>query len=1062
LSKTPINLSERSDSTSVTVGPISIFARHPTAANLIMLLMIVAGISGIIKMNSQFLPSFGIDVVTITIDWPGANPEDLDSNIVQLVEPEVRFLDSVKRVRSTSYEGSASIVIEFESGADMQAALSSVESAVSRITTLPVDSLKPKITRIVRYETITRLLLSGEIPEAALKAHAKRLRDELLSRGIDKVALFGSRDEEIWVEAKERTLRRLDLTLAEISERISSTSLDLPSGNIGQGLRQVRSLGLLTDANSLGGVEIKALDDGRKLYLRDIATVKEAFDDKDAIALRNNKISIELHLMRALDSDALVLAKKVTEYMNEIEGTMPQGLRIERYDSATNLLDERIGLLVKNGVTGLILVTLILFLFLDGSVALWVLVGIPICFMATFGVMLATGQSINMISLFGLIMALGIVVDDAIVVGEHAEYRHRQGLKPFAAAVAGARRMSAPVVSASLTTMCAFLPLILIGGIIGQVIAAIPLVIVAVLIASLMECFYVLPGHLTHGMNLRVLKFSLYTKFRESFDRRFEFLRDGLFRKLVSLSIRWRYATLACILAMLMFAAGLVAGGRVGFNFFPTPESDKIIVNVKMVSGTPRYQTISMLREMERAAYVAADKQLGSDNNLIRMILTKVGVQVSSNFNAPSPNALDDSTGGLIVELLTADKRTIRAPDFIEAWRGEVKALAGLKTYTIQEVRGGPPGRDVDIRLKGSNVTALKSAARDVMQLLRRYPGVSDIEDSIPYGKRETILAVTKRGRSLGFTTENVGRQVRNAIEGRVAKRFPRGDEEVAILVRYPRSEVNSSVLDSLYLRAPKGQEVPLTEVVSKREKFGFSQIKREDGSRQIAVTGQIDSNITSVGKVVSAAKRDGVLKIADRYGLEVYFAGRVEEQQETFADMRLGFLVGLCGIYIVLAWVFGSYSRPIAVMAVIPMGFIGAALGHWLLGYNLTILSLIGLIGLSGIVINGSIILATTVDERAKTEPLIDAIIGASCDRFRPIILTSITTVGGLLPLLFEKSMQAQFLIPMAITIVFGLGIATLLILFVVPALIALVEDIKNVSRIILASKAIKPPSNL
>ena len=1048
-------MSDKAGLPDVKTGPISLFARHPTAANLIMLLMIVAGVWGILKMNAQFLPSFGIDIVTVTIDWPGANPEDIDSNIVQLVEPEVRFLDSVKRVRSTSYEGSASIVIEFEAGADMQSALSSVESAVSRITTLPIDAFKPNVKRIVRYETITRLLLSGQMPEVALKAHAKRLRDGLLTRGIDKVNLFGSRDEEIWVEAKERTLRRLDLTLADISERIGLTSVDLPSGNIGQGLRQVRSLGLLTDANSLGSVEIKALDDGRKIYLRDIAEVREAFDENSAIALRNNEIAIELHIMRALDSDALVLAREVTKYLNEIEDSLPPSLKIERYDSATNLLDERISLLVRNGVTGLILVSLILFLFLDASVAFWVLLGIPICFMATFGVMLATGQSINMISLFGLIMGLGIVVDDAIVVGEHAEYRRRLGLPPFAAAVAGARRMAAPVVSASLTTMCAFLPLILIGGIIGQVISAIPLVIVAILIASLMECFYVLPGHLTHGMNFTLIKFGWYTRFRESFDRRFGNFRDGPFRQFVILSIRWRYATLAIVLALLMFAAGLLAGGRVGFNFFPTPESDKIVVNVKMVSGTPRRQTIAMLGEVERAAYAAANKRLGYDNNLIKMSTTKVGVHVSGNFNAPSPSATDDAAGGLIVELLTADKRNIRAPDFIEAWRDEVNPLPGLNILTIKEVRGGPPGRDVDIRLKGSDIGALKSAAGEVMRLLRRYSGVSDIEDNIAYGKRETILEVTKRGRSLGFTTETVGRQVRNAIEGRVAKRFPRGDEEVAVRVRYPRSEITSAVLNSLYLRAPSGQEVPLIQVVSKDEKFGFAQVKRENGSRQIAITAEIDANITSVGKVISAVKRDGISDIAKRYGLEYYFAGKVEEQEETFADMRLGFFIGLCGIYIVLAWVFASYTRPIAVMAVIPMGFIGAAVGHWLLGYNLTILSLIGLIGLSGIVINGSIILATTVDERMKTEPLTDAIVGASCDRFRPILLTSVTTVGGLLPLLFERSMQAQFLIPMAITIVFGLGVATLLILFVVPALIAAVEDLARALRFLSVSKS-------
>ena len=1038
----PVSNNEKSGK--VVDGPISLFASHPTAANLIMLLMLVAGAWGITKMNSQFLPSFGIDVVNITVKWPGANSEDIDNNIIQLIEPEVRFLDSVKRVRSTSYEGSGVVSIEFEAGSDMQSALSNIESSVSRITTLPVDSEKPEIKRIIRYETITRLVLSGDISELAIKAHAKRIRDDLLARGIDKIDLFGSRNEEILVEADEKNLRRLDLTLSDIAAGIEKTSVDLPSGNIGRGLRQVRSLGLLTNANSLGSLEIKSLGDGQKLYLRDVANVREAFEDGGAYALRKGNLAIELHLQRSLNTDALVLAKKINEYVEEESTTWPPNLIVEKYDTATNLLDERINLLVRNGISGLVLVMLILFIFLEASVAFWVLLGIPICFMATFGVMLATGQSINMISLFGLIMALGIVVDDAIVVGEHAEYRRRTGLGRFDSAVAGARRMAAPVVCAALTTMCSFLPLILIGGIIGQVIAAIPLVIVAVLLASLLECFYVLPGHLSHGFNVELSSPRFYTSFREKFDKKFNAFRDGKFRSLVKFSVEWRYATLAATIALLIAVIGLVASGRIGFNFFPTPESDKVIVNVKMVSGTPRSETVKMIKELERAAYAAAENKLGSENNLIKMSIIKVGIPISVNANLQNNSAFDDAIGGLIVELLTADKRTIRLNSFIKSWREEVQPIAGLKNYTIQEVRGGPPGRDIDIRLMGSDIDKLKLAGAELITLLRRYPGVNDIEDDIPYGKREVILEVTKRGRSLGFSTEDVGRQVRNAIEGRVAKRFARDDEEIAVRVQYPRSQIKSGLLDSLYLRAKNGKEVPLSQVVKQREKFGFAKVKRENGSRQIAVTADIDSAITSVGKILSAVEKDGVYQIARRYGLEVYFSGKAEEEQETFADMKLGMLVGLSGIYIVLAWAFASYSRPFAVMAVIPMGFIGAVIGHWLLGYNLTILSLIGLVGLSGIVINGSIILATTVDQRIKSETLFDAIIGASCDRFRPIILTSITTIGGLTPLMFERSMQAQFLIPMAITIVFGLGIATLLILFVVPSLIVVTEDIR------------------
>lgn len=1030
----------------VLTGPIALFARHPTAANLIMILMIIVGIWGLLKMNSQFLPSFGIDVVTVSIEWPGANSEDIDNNIVQIVEPEVRFLDGVKKVRSTSSEGLASFVIEFKAGSDMQSALSDIEAAVSRITTLPVGTLKPNIKRIIRYETITKLVVSGKMPEEALKAYAKTFRDNLLARGIDRVVLFGSRDQEIWIEAPQRVLRRVDLTIEDISKKISETSVDLPSGNLGQGLRQVRSLGLLTTADSLRRMEVKSLDDGRKIYLNDIATIGEKFKNTDPIGLRGGLPAIELHLMRALNSDALLLASKVDEFLLETKEYLPSNLLIERYDTATNLLDERIDLLLSNAISGLFVVALILFIFLRASIAIWVLLGIPICFMATLGVMYATGQSINMISLFGLIMALGIVVDDAIVVGEHSESQSRLGLNPLSASVLGARRMAAPIVSASLTTICAFLPLILITGIIGQVISAIPMVIVAVLLASLLECFYVLPGHLNHGMNSKYPVFKLYDSARTHFDNSFANFRDNKFKRLVVLSIEWRYVTLSIVIALCLIAVGLVIGGRVGFTFFPTPESDKIVANVEMVSGTSRDETTTMIKEVERAANVAAKKISDGNNNLIKMNFLKVGVRVSGSANAASANDVEDTTGGIIVELLTADKRSIRTSQFIEAWRAEVNNMAGLKSLTIQEVRGGPPGRDIDIRLKGSNITSLKNAASKVMQMLELYPGVSNVEDNIPYGKRETILKVNERGKSLGFSTQDIGRQIKNAIDGKIAKRFARDEEEVAVRVMYPRSDNGPEMLNNIYLRGSSGQEIPLSQIVSSSETIGFSKIRREGGSREIAITAEIDASITSVGKVLSAIERDGINKIANDDGLKVGFSGKAEEQKETFADMKLGLLIGLAGIYVVLAWAFASYTRPVAVMIVIPMGFIGTAFGHFLLGYNLTILSMVGLIGLSGIIINGSIILVTTIDEKVRDSNIIDAIVDASCDRLRPIMLTSATTIGGLMPLLFERSVQAQFLIPMAITIVFGLGVATLLILFVVPSFIAVLDDMKKV----------------
>lgn len=1021
-------------------GIIGLFARHPTAANLLMVIMIISGFFAIHKMNTQFFPDFGIDIVYVSVEWPGASAEDVDTNIVQAIEPEVRFLDSVKRVRSSSIEGRATVMVEFNPGTDMQGALSDVETAVSTVTTLPDDSEQPEIRKIVRYDTISRLVLSGPIPEASLKQTAKRIRDGLLDRGIDQVDLFGARDEEIWVEILPETLLELDVTLGEVSNRIRETSQDVPSGDTSGAMEmQIRSLGLLKTAEGMGGVEVRALQNGQKIYLRDIAKIGERFDEEGKEARRNGFSAIEIFVQRAVNADALELAETTVEYLDEIRPTLPAALKLEQYDVQASLIKGRIDLLLKNGFSGLILVVIVLFVFLNAPVAFWVAAGIPVALMATMLFMLMSGQSINMLSLFGIIMALGIIVDDAIVVGEHAETKSRAGLSSIDAAIAGAGRMGAPVLSASLTTIAAFMPLLIISDIIGQIIRGIPLVIIAVIIASLVECFFVLPGHMRGALRQRK-KSTRRWRLRERFDAAFERFRENTFRPLVTRAVSARYTTLALAVAALILSVGLMIGGRVGFVFFPSPEADKLFANAQMVAGTPKTQTVKMLAELERALLVSAKRLSGGEDDLVRMSLMKLGSAVGRPSVAP---ASGDHLGGLIVELKASDERNVRTDALIEAWRAEVRPLAGLDTMTILAAQGGPPGRDVDVRLSGKNILDLKAASLETQAMLKRYPGVSSIEDDLPFGKLETIIEVTPDGRAMGFTTQSVGQQVRSAFEGSIATKFPRGDEEVTVRVQFPRDVIGTGALDNLYLRGNSGAEVALSEIVSTRETRGFSRIRREDGVRQVAVTAELDKHTTSTGKVLDALQSDGIREIAAKYDLKLHFAGKAEEQATTLADMKLGAMIGLSAIYIILAWVFASYTRPLVVMSIIPLGFVGAAVGHYLLGFELTILSLIALIGLSGIVVNDSIILVSTIDERLSNgESNTEAIVNGACDRLRAVILTSATTIGGLLPLMFERSLQAQFLIPMALTLIFGLLFTTLLVLFVIPALMAMQED--------------------
>jgi len=1023
-----------------TRGPIALFARHRNAPNLLLALMAIAGVFGIVKMNSQSLPTFGIDVVNVSVEWPGATAADVDTKLVRAIVPEIRVLDNVKRVRATATEGVASVGIEFEAGSDMQAALSDVEAATSRIRTFPEDAKAPNVKRIARYERILRVVLSGPHTEAALKAHAKRLRDGLLDRGIDRVTVTGARDEEILVEAPSAALRRLDVTLAGVAARIGETSRDLPSGDVGQGRRQIRSLGLVTTARGIEDIEIKALEDGRTIRLGDVARVREGFDEDAVEIRRGGRRAIELLLQRAIHGDALRMARIAEDYLDEVAPTLPETLAMERYDVAVGSLRERIDLLIRNGASGLMIVIVILMVFLRVRVAFWVMAGIPASLLAAFGVMLAAGLTINMVSLFSLIMTIGIIVDDAIVVGEHVDTRSRQGLSPLAAAIDGAHRMAVPVFAAALTTISAFLPLLMISGTLGQIIATIPMVVVAVLIASLMECFLVLPGHLSAARAPSPTGWA--ARYRRWFDGGFAAFRDGPFRSAVETCIRWRYATLAAAVGLLLLAAGMVAGGRVGFVFFPSPEADRVFANVTMVPGTPRETTMAMLDEMNRALDATVRELEGDDSDLVRMAITKIGVPASGGAAA----GFGDNVGGIDVELRPADRRDLRLEPFIDAWRAGVRPIAGLDVLTIYGARGGPPGSDVDVRFIGDDVAALKRAAQELRALLERYPGVRAIRDDLPWGKRETILEVTPRGRSMGFTTRTVGRQVRDAIEGAIATRFPRGDEEVTVRVRLPADERDTDVLDHLHLRGPTGAEVPLDEVVSRRANQGFAYIASEDGRRQVAVTARLDADVVTTGELLAAVERDGLRRIAARHGVEVALKGRSEETRETLADMLLGTVIGLAGIYIVLAWVFASYGRPFAVMAIIPMGFVGTVFGHWLFGYNLTILSLVALMGLSGIVVNNSIILVTTIGRRAEQEPLFEAIVGGVRDRLRAIVLTSVTTIGGLSPLLLETSLQARFLIPMALTIVFGLGCAATLVLFVMPALLAAGQDVRRI----------------
>ena len=1119
-----------------------------------MILMVIFGIVALGRINTQFFPTTEIPVVTVTVSWPGASAEDVEANILEVMEPELRYLDGVDRVTSRAREGTASIGLEYVQGWDMKQAQREVETAAKAVTNLPEDSETPVIVQRAFFDRVARLAVTGPVSEKALRFYAKKIRDDLIERGIDKVAFSGMRSRELQVDIPERELRRLDMTVGDVSQIIGANSRDLPSGQMeGSVEKQLRTLSDIETPEALGRLEVKSFASGEKVFLRDIAQIRDGFDDSEPQGFMNGQRAIQIEVQRAETADTLATNAILTNYLKEIEGTLPAGLEIKQYDVRAESLTERIMLLVTNGLGGLLLVVVILFIFLNARIAFWVAAGIPVAMLATIGIMWMTGQSINMISLFGLIMTLGIIVDDAIVVGEHTATRFTAGDEPYVAAERGAGRMVMPVSAAMITTAAAFAPILLIQGVLGQIIGVLPLVVLSVIVASLIECFLILPGHLAHTLRPRAVRrwsywrqftialiigvfvmsvaeenaggwaieladssmafirsylplpllpwsmqdlvsliqaqrastssmmfiialaiiayttsvimealfsaFALWRrrgksddeimqdgKFRRGFDKAFNWFRDHPFDAMVRLSFRLRYVTVALAFASVIIGAyAMIASGRVGFVFFPSAEAENINARIVFNAGVREDKAIDVINQVEQALY-RAEKEVGGEEKLVVASFATLG---------RAGRSTGDNVASLRVQLTSSEVRTVRTPDIVRAWRHAVPKIAGVRRVALFESRGGPPGRDIDVQLQGTDINKLKEAATEIIPLVETIDGISGVSDDLPYGKPELTMELTPRGAALGFTIDDVGRQLRNAFEGAIPRRFADGDDEITVRVTKIMRGAGTASLRNFDLRSPQGDFVPLSKVVNITESQGFAAIERIDGKATVSVTADLDTDKNTTESAQAALQISGLDELVSKHGVTYRFSGRDEERREAFADLQIGSVIAMSVIYIVLAWVFASYSRPIAVMLIIPFGIVGAVLGHAFMEIKLTILSVIGLLGLAGILVNDSIILVSRLDERLEEgESVTEACIGASRDRLRAVLLTSLTTIGGLVPLMFEKSLQAQFLLPMATTMVFGLASATLLVLFLVPAFIGIGNDISRAFTLLFGNK--------
>ena len=1036
-------------------GFLKFFVEHRTSANIIMILMIVVGLLSIGRLNKQFFPDFEVEVVGVSVDWPGATAEEIDKNIVQLLEPELRPISGVKKVSSNSVEGVGVTQVEFNYGYDMQKGRTDIETAVSRIN-FPQKANKPKIVVGEFFDTVTRIVLSSNMPLSELRLISKKLKEALLNSGVDKVDIQGLPKEEILIEIPQIETARLKLSFNQIANLIKSETQDVSGGSFADGSLRVRTEGEKRLVETFNKLELKNSISGGRIILQDIAKISSSFEQGSILKFVDGNPAVELWVRRSKTSDALKVSENVEKVILKSKNIIGNTVKIETYNTAANLIEERITLLVKNGLSGLCIVLAVLFLFLSRNTAIWVALGIPIAFLATFGVMLVSGQSINMISLFGLIMALGIVVDDAIVVGEHSSYlKTKRRLNSSQAPVVAATRMSMPVISAMLTTVAAFIPLFMVKGVIGEIIAAIPWVVCAVLVASLIECFLVLPAHLAHFDKKKVEE----GKFRLWFDKRFITFQEGIFKRFITFTFNYRYVTFMFAIGMFIVSVGMMSGGRVMFSFFPTPEADIIMANFKMHSGTTRSKTEEMLNKLE-GGLIKTSKEFSTSPDLVKFSMSTIGGRTSFS-NGSGPNSKgSDLLGSMVVELKTADKRKIRTNQFIKEWKDNIQFVEGLDKLTIRSPSGGPPGRDLDIRFQGDKLETLKIASNELIEIARTIPGVTSLNDNLEFGVQEKILTLNNKGQSLGLSILDIGEQVRSAINGIIISEFPKADEEVVVRLKLSEREKLTDMINDLRIITPLGTSFKLQEVITISEKIPFASINRKNGFREVTITGDLFPALMNTSEARQFLLNNGLPEIAKKYNLNYRFDGRDLEQKETFADMQIGSIIGLLLIYIILAWVFKSWTRPFSIMIMIPFAFIGAVLGHYLLGLTMSILSMFALLALAGIVVNNSIILVSTIErrfddllsqnnkDRQDDKVINEAIIAGVVDRFRPVLLTSLTTIGGLSALLFEKSLQAQFLIPMAATIVFGLGITAFLVLVIVPSMMGISNDFSNLVK--------------
>ena len=1035
-------------------GPIAWMARNSVVANLLMGFMLIAGAFIGSGIKQEIFPEVSLDIITATAVYPGASPEETEQAICLRFEEAVRGVDGVKRIHCNAGESSATGWFELQTGVDADKVLQEVKSAIDRIRTFPADVERPIVSLPASQAQVISMVIYGDLDERTLRESAVTMRDEMLALDeVSKVALSGVRGYETVIEVRREDLRRYGMTMPQLAQAIRSSSIDLPAGSLrtGSGEILVRTKEQRFSASEYGALTVLSRPDGTRVLLRDVATLRDDFTETFTEATFNGSPAVMLTVSRTGKQTPKGVAKAVKAFTEKKLAELPPSVKVATWMNRSEMLSARMDLLTRNAATGLLLVIIVLALFLEIRLAFWVTIGIPISFAGAFLLVPAMGASVNMISLFGFILVLGLVVDDAIVVGENI-YAHRQrGNGIEYSAIEGAREVGHPVIFSILTTVAAFSPLAIVGGMMGKFMWAVPVVVVSVLFCSLIESLLILPAHLNHEpKDARWVKPFHFVQ--GGIDRILQRFLQGPFRRAVSVAVSYRYATIAFLMLSALMTAGMIKGGIIQFRFFPPIESDRVNANISLTEGVPAEETRAIM-----ATVVAKAQELIAEYDAEQGQPTSRGIYALLGNRQSGGGPGDFGLGGSGVShkasiRISFEEENIRGfstIDFERRWRKAVGKLPGVVNVSFRSSLGPDFGAPIMIQFSHADTEQLEEAADRLRQELESISGVTDIEDGRSSGKEQMDLKLTQGARSAGLGQSDLARQVRSALFGTEAVRQQKDRDEVRVIVKLPKSQrANLSDLDELMIRTPNGGEMPLREAASISKGSAYSGITRKESKRVLSVSARVQASIVTADEV-NADLRKTILPamLNDFPGLSYSFQGERREREESFRDLGKAGAIALLVIYILLAIPFRSYFQPLAVMSAIPFGLVGAALGHYALGMPLTFISMMGILALAGVVVNDSLVLVDFINRyRKQEEDLEKAVVEAAIRRFRPIFLTSMTTFFGLLPMLLETSMQAKFLIPMAVSLAFGVLFATFVILFLVPSVYLALEDIGRV----------------